>query len=471
MSSLQDRLVLGALLLEEASWLFALAGVLGLMLGASGSPMAWVAVLALSSASLLVVRFLQYLLLPSLLSYIAQMLVGVVVVYLVIGTQVGPSFNGVDMGWLGAVLFGEQSSEYMFRAVIGSFVGAFLWWRGGHLASMDFPKDSLTGSFKVGISALALATVVDIAHPAELNIYPVMFVFFAASIAGMSIAHLTPASMQATGERAWTRVIGLIVGAVVVMGLLFSLLQGNVLSVIATPLLWILNGIAMVVFFVIILPLAWLFDLVARWVYGFVQSYVQPQQDPNAAPVPFAIGDQLEALREGTTEEPVAEFFLQIIQWSIVAAIVIALLILLARAYRRRTDSGRKSEAGARDSIGEEADAAYDFANLLLGLLPARLRRKKKAPQYRVPDGDPNIVDVFRIYFGMLVMAYERGKPRQIDATPIEHQSVMESVISRGLVRRATAAFVRACYGQIPSSRQDIDEMRAELDRESKEKK
>ena len=472
MSSLQDRLVLGALLLEEASWLFALAGVIGLMLGAVGSPMTWVAMLAVSFVSLLVVRFLQYLLLPTVAAYVVQMITGVVVVYLVVGTQVEPTVGAINFGWLATLAFGEGSSEFISRAVMGSFAGAFLWWRGGHLAAMELPENSLSGSFKVGILAFAIATLTDIFHTADLNIFPVMFVFFAASIAGMSIAHLAPASVQATGSRAWTRVIGIVVVAVLAIGLLFSLLQGSVLSVIASPVVFVLNAIATVVFIVIIMPLAFLVDLLARWLYGFIEGAIQAQPGQETLLGPIGLGAQLEALRDGTTEEPVAELLLQVFQWSLAIAIVIGVLFLMAKAFRRRQGSGGDTEDGMRVSIAEEVDAASDFAKLLLGLLPSGLRRNKKtALGFRMPSGDPNIVDVFRIYFGMLLMADERGKPRLPNTTPSEHQASLASVLSPSLVRKATAAFVRACYGHHPSSRQEIDEMRAELDEESKQKK
>lgn len=467
MSSLQGRFVLLALLLEEASWLFAAFGILGVILDGGGSPLGWVAVLAVSSASLLVVRFLQYLLLPSLPAQVVQMLTGVVVVYMVVGTQVGPTFQGVDMGWLGVLFSGEGTTEYIFRAIIGSFAGACLWWRGGHLAALEFPEESLTGSFKVGIMVLAVATVIDIAYSSDLQIYPVMFIFFASSIAGMSIAHLAPASSRAAGDRAWTRIIGIVVGTVLVMGLLFSLLQGTVLSAIASPIIWVLNMIATVIFFVIIMPLAYLVDLISRWLFRFVQSFAEPQQQGAALSSPFGIADELRTLREGGAEEPVAELLLQFLQWSIVVAIVIGVLFLLARAYRRRSDSRQRTDDGRRDSVREQADAVNDLAKLLLGLLPSRLRRSKKSLPFRVPNDEPNIVEVFRIYFGMLVKAEESGLTRPPSATPNEYRRKLEGVLSPNLVRRATAAFVRACYGHHPSSRQDIDEMREELEQES----
>ena len=467
---LRDKLVLGALILEEASWLFALFGVLGLALGASGSPMGWIAVVVVSTLSLLVVRFLQFLLLPTIAAYIVQMLAGVLVVYMVVGTQVWPTFQGVNMGWLGPVISGAETQEFVFRGIVGSFVGALLWWRGGHLAAMEFPEDSLSGSFKIGVMALALAAVIDISHPADLQIFPVMFVFFAASIVGMSIAHLAPASQQETGMRAWTRVIGIVVGTVMVMGLIFSLLQGNVLAAIAAPIIFVLNIFATVIFFVIIMPLAYLVDILTRWVFGLIQNIAPAESQNELILNPLGIAEQLQAMRDGTAREPVAELFLQIVQWSIVAAIIVGVLLLLAKAFRRRHDSRQRTDEGMRDSVKEHTDAASDLARLLLGLLPSRGRKSKEPLRFRVPDGDPNIVDVFRIYFGLLVVAEKREAPRPAYATPNEYRRRLEGVLPQTLVRRATAAFVRACYGHHPTSREEIEEMRVELDRESKGK-
>ena len=469
MSSLQDRLVLVALLLEETSWLFAAFGVLGVTLGAGGSPIGWVAILAVSTASLLVVRFLQFLLLPSVVASVMQMLAGIVVVYVVVGTQIGATFQGVDMGWLPAMLSGEETPNYVFRGAVGGFVGALLWWRGGHLAAMEFPEESLSGSFKLGILVLAFATVTDIAQSTDLHIFPVMFVFFAASIAGMSIAHLAPASQQATGDRAWTRVIGVVVGVVVVLGLLFSLLQRDVLSAIAAPMLFVLNGIAVVVFIVIIMPIAYVVDFLTGLLFNLVQNFASPQQEAQQLINPLGIAEDLQALRDRSGDAPIAELFLQIVQWSIVAAIIVAVLLVLAKAFRRRFDSGGRADDGTRDSVKEQADPAYDLAKLLIGLLPKRLRKStEKAARFRVPGGDPNVVDVFRIYFGLLVKAEELGVSRPPSATPNEYSEKLESVLPQNLVRRATAAFVRACYGHHPASPEDINEMRAELEDTSK---
>ena len=74
------------------------------------------------------------------------------------------------------------------------------------------------------------------------------------------------------------------------------------------------------------------------------------------------------------------------------------------------------------------------------------------------------MVDVFRIYFAMLVMAEEKGYPRPRTATPVEYQRTLETILPARLVRMATAAFVRACYGHHPAPPEQIEEMRVSLE-------
>ena len=118
-----------------------------------------------------------------------------------------------------------------------------------------------------------------------------------------------------------------------------------------------------------------------------------------------------------------------------------------------------------RESLSEDTDPANDLARLLFNLLPDRFRRKRIGYRLRLPDDDSGIVDVFRIYFGMLMLAEDRGRPRPRSQTPIEYQSSLEGMFPRNLVRNVTAAFNRACYGHQPATRAEIAEMRGALER------
>ncbi|HBD83022.1 MAG TPA: hypothetical protein DC056_03325, partial [Dehalococcoidia bacterium] len=97
---------------------------------------------------------------------------------------------------------------------------------------------------------------------------------------------------------------------------------------------------------------------------------------------------------------------------------------------------------------------------LLFNLIPERFRRKKTQHHLNLPDDDSGIVDVFRMYFGMLMLAEDQGHPRPAHQTPSEYQSTLERIFPQRIVRMVTEAFNRACYGHTPASRAQIDEMR-----------
>ena len=227
----------------------------------------------------------------------------------------------------------------------------------------------------------------------------------------MIVAHMAPASRQGDGARAWTRVIGGMVGVLVVLGFLFSLLQEDALAAIAAPILWVLQMLSVVVFYVIIFPLAYIIDFVTRSVFALL-LWLGGEPQPNRQLALPQGGGALEGLARNGEAEPAALLLLQILQWSLVAAIVIGVLALMALAFKRRVRNRSESTDGQRESVLEDADVPYDFANLLFNMLPSRFRRRSDSPILHVPSDDPNITDVFRIYFGMLTLAERRGYAR-----------------------------------------------------------
>ncbi|MDE2688230.1 MAG: DUF4129 domain-containing protein [Chloroflexota bacterium] len=470
MTVMRERLVTGSLLLSESAWLVALLGILSFPFGATGSPISWVAVLAVMALSLIWARTLSMVIMPPLMAYGLQMIAGVIVVYLMVASQVPQETGALNFGWIGAMRAEDVSDRFILGAVYGSLGGAALWWRGGHIGALDIPAESLGTSFRIGILVLAIAAVIDIAHPANLNVFPMMFLFFASGVAGLIVANMAPATQQTNVTRAWTRVIGGLVGALVVLGLIFSLLQRDVLAFIAAPLLWVLQILATIVFYIVIFPLAYFIDYFTRGIFALlIWLGGDPRPDTELAmpqgPATFeGFANQGEA-------EPAALLLLQILQWSIVAAIIIAVLVVMALAYRRRVRRRQADADGERESVIEGADITYDFANLLFNMLPSRFRRRRQNTALRVPSDDPNITDVFRIYFGMLMLSEKRGNARHASETPSEFQPTLERTLPRNLVRAATRAFIRACYGHYPATREEIDEMRTELEDAAKSDK
>ena len=459
-STVRRRAIVAAHLLSESIWVYALGAVLGAVSNNGRGPLGWWSVVSLLAASYLAMRVLQLVRMPAVVAQYANALMAALAVYVAIAAQLSTDGFGVDLFWLRYVEVSAQPPSFAFIAIFGGLLGAGLWWRGGRLAAIDQPIDDLEFSFKMGLVALAFSAVVDMLAAENLNILPLMFVFFAASLTGLSIGHLRAASTGASNESNWFRTIGAVVGGVLIAGLLFTVIERFILSSLAGPASWVLNLFGTAVFYVIVLPLAYMFGFLVQgaimllnWLLGSSEFEPQPAAQ---------VGQRLQEQREFEAGE--APGYLTYIEWTVVVLIVLVVLFFVGRAFTRRMVREEEDEEDLRESVTEDADLANDISRLLYRLLPDRFKRPTPRPGPRIPDGDPDVADVFRIYFGMLSLAEDSGYPRPPAETPKEYQSTLERVFPLELVRRVTAAFNRACYGHRAPPREQIDDMRLSLE-------
>ncbi len=177
------------MLLSDSAWLYAVMVFVGLGSGIGRSPLGWTAIIALLTVSFLTAQLLQLILMPAISSYVFQMLTGAVVIFLTLGTQVPSAGQFLDLGWPAGV---SSIPGATLRALAGGVLGALVWWRGGRVASMDSPAETLGFSFRVGTLILATAAVIDVFNSANLNIFPIMFLFFSSGLVGLGISHILP---------------------------------------------------------------------------------------------------------------------------------------------------------------------------------------------------------------------------------------------------------------------------------------
>lgn len=463
MSSAQDRLILIACIIVESVWFYVLIAVLSLALLQGINAVPWIAAIAMMGGSFIVARTTLMIIMPLWLQYAIQMAAGIIVIYLMLGTYIlASSAPGVDLGWLSVVVSDDSTSNDRTRAIISALCAAFLWWRGGRMASIEFPTDHLSMTFRVGLIALSIGAVVDIFNPANLHIFPLMFTFFAVGLAGLSIGHILPASSGRRGQQRWTRIIGGVVGGIVLIGLVFSVLQKSFIEFITAPLGWLFNILVTVFMYVVVLPIAYVVGYIVVWLLTLLMNLVgEPAEQPERE---FGGGDFLNDLREqATSSEP--SIWGDVIEWSVVVILLLVVLALLAWGFRRIVRWRRIEDDGERESVAEDVDPGLDMARLLFNLLPERFRRRRSATGLRLPADEQDIVDVFRIYFGMLGVAETKGFRRPSNQTPNEYRSALSRVFPDRIARMATAAFNRACYGRRPASRGQIEEMREVLER------
>ena len=460
----QHRLVLGAVLLSESAWLFSLFGALGVVFDPGGSPLSWIAVLVLLGVPVVVVRLGPTDVSAVEVLHLVRALIGAVLIYLVVGTQV--SADGVDLAWL-AKLFSEPPPEgYIFKGVSGAVIGVLLWWRGARLGAVESPTESLSLSFRLGMLALAIATLVDISLPSNLYTLPMIFIFFAAGLGGLSVGHLMPPTQKFAAARTWPKVITGVVSSILMAGVVLSLIQRDLLFDYTSHVLTGLGALVQALFWAMIAPLA-----IAITVFSdaLINIFDRPflQADASEEVSEEALDQSLEVLAAAAEQEQASGealfSFVQVIEWVFLALVVIGLLAMLVLALRRLFAYHPERTVGKRESMAEDADVMADIGKLLLKLIPGRLTRFRRRERFALPDGPPGIVNTLRLYYELLTMAEDKGSIRPRHETPIEFQRTLEGLFPRNLVRMATTAFNRACYGHHPASDDQVAQMRSSI--------
>ena len=459
MSSAQDKWVLAAIAVSESAWLYAILGVAALPLQLGSNPLDWFAVLAVLASSLVVSRALQALIISTTTAYLAQMFTGLVVIYLVLGSQFSA---GLDLAWAGR-LSGELGSDtYWLRAAIAAAMAVGLWWRGGRIAASDSPEETLETSFRIGVAALAAAAIADAALPADLNVYPVLFIFTASSLAGLAMSHLSSPSEQAAKRATWPKVIGALVVGVLLVGLIAGLVENTVLPLVTGAVRAVVGFTIERIVAPVLSTLLYPFVAAMDWLFSALLNLFRTDLEQQVAEGFNLAVPEVEQIEEKEGAPAVLQI-IQIAGIAVLTVVVVVALFFLARAFRRRRRGRYEYPEGARESVIAGNDPLLDAARLLFDLLPERLRRRRVRRDLRPPDGEPGVVEAFEIYYSLLGVAERRGVLREEYESPLEFEVRLGPLFAPGLVEKATAAFNRACYGNLPPSETDLADLRSAI--------
>ena len=455
----RDRLVAAALAFSESAWIYALLGVVGLALGAGGSPLGWVVILGLMAASALAARAISRLSVrgPGTAGALAHAGLGAAAAYLAVGTQVGASGGAWDPGWPVLVAAGSDVAGANVRATVGAAAAVALWWRGGRIGSSEDPGAALDRSYKVGTVVMTAAVLMDLGSGTSLNTPGALFAFFAGTLAGLGAARLGRGAGGARGAAIWLRAVGAVVAAVLAVGFAFSLVRRGFLEAVSAPIAEVLRWMGAALFYAFIVPVAWVVNSVVRL---FVSLFAGDGPTGDVIPLGESIGEQFLNQQSGPTPSYVAA-----LEWLLLAAVCAAALYILYRAVRRRGRSRGPSPEGIRESVAEDVDPALDAAALLFDLLPSALRRRRAGARAAVPTGPSGVARAVRCYYRLLLHARSLGAARPRAATPLEHREALGRAAGEDLARGATEAFNAAFYGAVAAPDAVLDEMDAELER------
>ncbi len=457
----QDRVVLAAHVVAESAWVFALAGIVGTLADFDSSPQSWYGVVGILGLSVLLSRITPRKGQKAEVMYALMAVLGLMVVYASVALHVEP--GQIRPLWAIDWLINDAPGGYTSRGLFGAILGVLLWWRGTRVASNEFPTDDLSFTFRVGMLVLVAALIYDLNTDESLSTFPMVFLFFGSSLIGLSAGHLLEESRHSAGERTWPKAIGATVAGITTFGLLVALVNRGVLSFLSKPATAALEALARGVLWGIIAPIAFVFDVVVGWLIDLLGIFQGEREQPQEEEINPEIQGFLETLQE--EQAAASEGFatvLQIIEWALVAIVVVIVLLILGRAFRRVLRGRDRGTEGQRDSMVQEANPVGDVAKLALRLVPDVLKRPQRKG-YRVPDGPPGIVEAFRLYYDLLDTAEEHGISRRKHDTPTEFQGRLEGTFPSDVVRPSTETFNLAIYADVPADRSSIGRLRESL--------
>lgn len=452
----RPKLILISVAVAESVWLFALFSMVGLIGDMGGSPLPWISLLVLLLISITTGYVLGATEGDEVSIAIRQSLFGLVVIYFVLATGTFLGDRSFDLGWIFRLVAGDLGSTAAFSAIFGLFISIWLWRHGLRLGTDRYPEDRLARIFKIGIGVLAVATVIDQASDEDLNASVLLLPFFAATLTGLAIGRLPEGGVgKKTGE--WARIIGLSVFGIMGVGLLIGLLgglygNGGVRLLFAG---WglVVDGVLWVLRF----PITWA-AAVLQWFFGLFTGGPR-EEDERLNPGQSGeeiFGPQLE--RSADAGNATVDSILNILQYPVIALLIILAFFLLAMAFRRFGARGSSDDDDDRESIRDELDTSGDMSRLLGGLMPSWMRRKK-GEDWRYPE-DPGLAEVFKLYFESLRLGVKWGMEFQPQMTPAERLPMLQAALPGAPVAEVTDRFNAACYGKIATDQRTIEDLR-----------
>lgn len=467
----QRRLVIGAIVVSESAWLFSVFGAFGVMFGHDGSPLSWMTIMTVILLPFVVAKFEPSVTTATELLVLTRILIGAAVVYVVVAVNIPSGAIIANLGWGIHLLNGGVLDANIFVYFGGVFIGIVLWLRGFRIVEVESPKDSLSFSFRLGMMALAVAMSFDIAKSSDIRTLPMMFVFFASGLGGLSVGHLLPETRKSAETRTWHKVIVGVISMILLAGAVFSFIQKDLMAGFTEVVLNSLSVLVTSVLWILLAPISYVITVFTNVLISFFDG----EFETGSVGGDFRVGEggtlaaeqQLQALgtiAEMKEEEGSIFFnFIHILGDIILIMVAIIILVLLALMIRRIFRWQPSNTPGTRESIIEDRNVLSDLGRLVTKLIPNSLMRSVRRKGLRIPDGPVGLVEVIRIYYDLLIMAEEKGSRRPSHKTPTEFRDNLERVFPQNLVGMSTSAFNRAFYGRRPASEEQIAQMRSSV--------
>ena len=374
--------------------------------------------------------------------------------------------------WLGEMA-GEWAglSHGLTDAPVAMAAVLFCWWRGIRLAYRDLTLESVSLSFRLGVLGIAGAGL--LWKPTRaLDVALLVYLFFFFAILSMGLARVDEIAGKKEGIAqpfgiGW---LSIMIGsglAVIGLGWLVTRLYSpegfKMLADWLSPALRLFEQAAYALLMVLgrlLEPiLTFLLDILEKLLTGLFEDLTEtPIQDfssPFATPMATDVAEG--AFPWGT-----------VLKWTIIGGMVLLALIGIALSLRkldaRRDDAltaDRRALLGPSEWRDDLLGNLRAGAEKLVDLVSALGRHSPMMELYAM-------LTIRSIYAGMVRIAGRRGYPRRAATTPYEYLPQLRGAFPDANemdLDRITDAYIGVHYGEIPSTLQEVQEIRQCWDR------
>lgn len=370
-----------------------------------------------------------------------------------------------DLSWIqqagSNLLFGGSSGHWVV-----ALTALYLWWRGVSLSRRTFEFEPVSFAFRSGLLLLVFGTLL-LSYIVGFQVNAFIFPFFFFSLVAVALTRLEEVG-QVKGDVGqlfslyWLLVLGAAIGLVLLAGGLFTQLASPE-GIDALLRLWAPIGDALVqviawVLTIVLTPFApileWLAELFARgWQILFENA---PDFLTN---LEFPAVEGEEALAAAYL--PLAmEVVRSVCGIGLLLAVFLVVLWVLNKERRRL-----REQREAHESLD------VSLVDALAGLLRNARSRLRGAwasmAQFGAGSDLLAAISVRNIYANTTRLARKRGYPRGRARTPYEYLPDLQSAFPQAPedAQRITEAYVGVHYGELPSSRAELAELRAAYER------
>ena len=442
-----------AMVITDASWLWLISGIVGLLAGQGGSPLSWTVVFLVLLVGSYVSRFVYAMGERSHKLTLIHGAVGLLVVYFAVATASIEGRDPVDLAWIARLFSEARIVGDILITVACMFAGAYLWRHATNMATTPSPARRMAVSFKLGLAVIAVTLALEIANGVDLGAQGAMIVFFAASLAGLAISQISAGSVLGAE---WIRVLAATVLVTLTLGIALGFTAGpfgrqglelvwSAWGYLSDTLMWAVR--------ILFQSLLEALGALAVWLHldGWVSG---SGGESGGHPL-------LSWFTSSDSNSPLLHGVSKVLQNLFLIALIYLIFRVLAFAHRHAHHrySGYRTER--HESIRGDAAPLSDFFRLVRTLFPGSTNSDEIA---RTAHGEPGVVEVIRLYYDLLSHASLRGFAFVPAATPLERVKALEELFPAAPVVEITSRFVAACYGRECSDAPSISALREQLE-------